>query len=136
MDDARPVMVADLLIFIIFFLFIWRCFCFCQDYAFWNFPEGRSQEFYEILLAQARLLGNTTIVPFEEISSVDVSRIQEPNKSVLSPRNSVGTPGRHTRYQFPPPAEFELSNLIDVAIPSAQSQSANLRTRQRRRKNC
>jgi len=64
-----------------------------EDHAFWEFnPEGGSEECYEMLIAQARLLGNTTIVPFEEISSLDISKIQPVSRRAMSPRNLLHLP--------------------------------------------
>lgn len=90
-----------------------------QDYAFWNFGAGRSEEFYEMLLVQARLLGNTAIVPFEEISSDEVSRIQVAQHSALSPRGHAPSApaSRHTRYVlYAPP-----NRPCDPAHPLARS---------------
>ena len=105
-----------------------------------------------MLIAQARLMGNTNIVPFEEISAAeDMSRIQiAPH--VISPRNLLTPKGRHERYiiiillfYFLFLFIYLLTNvfvfcylflfyLTKMLLPG--SQSTNRSTNRRKRKNC
>ena len=62
-----------------------------QDLAFWNFLSGRSDECYEMIMAQAYKAGNENMAPIETYA---------PDESIGAKNLSPRQPRNRDRYSF------------------------------------